>query len=243
MNLLTKTILMLNIWISPSFIHAQWRLGSTFGATLNHFTFDKQYMEDRHFCNGWGVTAGFSSQFDFLESRKWRIGIRSDLSWILKDYRVYWKTIYGSFVSTGKSGDIKTPMSYYIFNHYIQLPIMVSIRYGRRLSCSGVLGCYGAYWLYSSFYGVTHYGFTELDNYTLRNHFYTINFNSQRDQRFEYGFVGGIGCEWPFREHWTIQIQTLWYHGLTSTQKDYMIIKSPRYNDTFVLQAGMFYNF
>ena len=217
----------------PLCVKGQWKLGVTGGATLNQYTIDKQYMENVYYKNEWGGTAGVSALYDFLQLKDWKFGVRGDINWMMKDYRE-------SLVAETNSFNY---FSFIVMNHFIQMPIMANITFGKKLRCIGNIGCYGSYWLSCIKNGYNLFGrldFTEMQNIHGEN--YHVNFDSQRDNRFECGIVTGIGGEWQFCKLLSVQIQALWYHGITSTQKEYMRIKSPRYNDTLVLQAGLYLN-
>ena len=70
-------------------------------------------------------------------------------------------------------------------------------------------------------------------------------FVEKRDQRFDFGLVGGLGVEWRFKllkKDWAWQIiEARIYYSTLSTQKDYMKIRDPRYNTTLALQSGLCY--
>ena len=70
-----------------------------------------------------------------------------------------------------------------------------------------------------------------------------ILFDIERDQRWDFGFLGGIGMEYRFASHWAAQAEMRYYYSMVSTQKDYMRVKDPKYNSTLALQAGVCYFF
>lgn len=228
--------------ILPSAANAQWRIGLTGGATINHYTIDKHYMEDWHYSNGWGTTFGISSQYNFLKLKKMKVGVRADLNWLQKNHREYRTTILDIKVQT-ESGNLVNPIDFKVKNDYIQLPIMATVNYGGRFHCFADVGFYGGYWCKSSLNGRLGeaYSITEVVAKLLSDNDKDFIFDNERDQRYEFGLVGGIGGGWRFANHWDVQIEVLWYRGLTSTQKNYMRTKDPRYNDTFVFQAGLYW--
>lgn len=204
--------------------NAQWRIGITGGATYNQYTIDNHYMSDWHYKGDWGGTAGLMGQYDFCD---W-FGVRADLNWAMKNHRQYRTMILTDYAT---------------WNNYIQLPVMASFGFGGR-KLRGFLntGVYCGYWLngWESGYQFILSG-DVIKNTSKRD------FVEERDQRFDCGFVGGVGLEWRFKmlkKDWAWQIiEARVYYSTQSIQKDYMRIKDPRYNTTFALQSGFCYFF
>ena len=125
-------------------------------------------------------------------------------------------------------------------NNYIQLPVMVSACYGKKFKCFVNLGVFGGHWTKKKASGYSAYGIEEVPKDDKPSLFVAENeFDSSRDQRLDFGLVGGIGAEWLCWEHIAFQIEIRDYYSVTSTQKDYMRIKDPRYNNTVALQGGI----
>ena len=201
--------------------HAQWRVGATIGTTANHYRMDRQYMSDYHINDRWGLTMGVTGQYDFTE---W-LGVRADFNWTQKNHRVLRDRI---------------PMDYKYVNNYLQLPVMASFSFGgQKLRGFCNLGVYGGYWLSSNYSGVDYSSFVGA-SYDVKGH---VDFNSDRDQRWDCGFVGGMGVEYRFARHWGAQVEARYYYSTTSVQKQYMRVKDYRYNSTLALQAGACYFF
>lgn len=206
----------------------------TGGATLNHYTIDKHYMEDWHYDDGWGATIGIMGQYDFLKWKKWQLGFRTELNWTQKDHKAY-----RNLLSEGEDKAV----DYTFYNNYLQLPVMASINFGGKWKGFIDLGFYGAYWLTNNAKGHSSYGSSTSGIRTLLTEERKVAFDGKRDQRYDFGLIGGIGGEWQFALHLSVHLELRYYRGLISTQKDYMQIKDPRYNDTFALQAGLSYIF
>lgn len=205
-------------------VNAQWRIGITGGATYNHYTIDNHYMSDWHYKGAWGGTAGLMGQYDFND---W-FGVRVDLNWTMKNHQQY-----RTMIST----------DYETWNNYIQLPVMASFNFGsQRVVGFLTVGVYGGYWLNSWNHGTQQFMASNTISDTYKNEFV-----EERDQRFDCGFVGGIGIEWRFKilkQNWAWQIiETRIYYSAKSTQKDYMKINDPKYNTTLALQSGLCYFF
>ena len=216
-HLITMALMM------PMMVCAQWRVGVNVGADRNHFIIDKQFQTDYKFSDRWGVTMGVMGQYDVND---W-LGIRAELDWTQKNYRHHRQLL-------------KT-MDYKYTNNYLQLPVMASFGFGGekvRGFCN--LGCYGGYWLNSNRKGV------DTNSFTDKSYDFTekVEFNSDRDQRWDFGFVAGAGVEYRFAEHWAAQAELRYYYSTTSVQKpDYSGFKDPRYNSTLAIQAGVWYCF
>ena len=208
--------------VLPSLAFAQWRVGVNGGATYNHSTISKHYMTDYQWKDRWGVTLGVMGQYDIND---W-LGVRAELDWTQKNYRL--------------TRQILSDLDYKYVNNYLQLPVMASFSFGgKQLRGFCNAGVYGGYWLTSGREG------TDFNNSSEKVYEFSedIKFNSERDQRFDFGFVGGIGLEYRFCQRWAAQVEMRYYYSTVSTQKDYMRLSDPRYNSTLGVQAGLWYSF
>ena len=68
-----------------------------------------------------------------------------------------------------------------------------------------------------------------------------VEFYDERDQRWNFGFVGGAGVEYRFARHWAAQVELRYYYSTVSTVKALDLVKDYRYNSTLALQAGLWY--
>ena len=68
-----------------------------------------------------------------------------------------------------------------------------------------------------------------------------VKFNADRDNRWDAGLLAAYGLEYLMGEHWAIQLEARYYHGLTSATRPYMRVKDYRYNSTLAFQAGVYY--
>ena len=202
--------------------NAQWRVGVTAGADYNVHSMDLQYMNDFRMQGRWGATVGVTGQYDFTD---W-LGVRADLNWTQKNYRQYRTAL--------------SEIDHKYRNNYLQLPVMASFSFGGdklRGFCN--LGAYAGYWLNSSRKG------GDLSNFSGRTYEFSekMEFDSERDQRWDCGLVGGIGVEYRLCNHWGLQAEARYYYSTTSTRKQYMRVKDYRYNNTTAIQLGAFYIF
>lgn len=219
------------LFMLPTVIYAQWRVGVTSGITYNHYTSNEYYLTNFHNEGKWGLSAGIVGQYDIC---KWawgnsKLGVRAELNWMEKNHSQKCEIYDDHYL-----------LHYEERNHYIQAPIMATYSLGgKKLRAFANMGAYCGFWLYSEGHlAWTPNGKDISPNYLKRD------FNSQRDQRFDAGFVGGIGIEWTPCKRIALQLETREYFSLVSTQKDYMTsIKAPRYNRPLIFQATVFYLF
>ena len=201
---------------------AQWRVGVTGGTDYNVFSMDKQYLTDYQIDGRWGITLGVSGQYDV---NSW-LGVRADLNWTQKNYR--------------KHRAILSQMDYRYQNNYLQLPVMASFSVGgEKLRGFCNLGVYGGYWLNSHREGSD---YNNIGNYTMAFS-EKVELNSDRDQRWDFGFLGGIGLEYRIAPHWAAQAEVRYYYSTVSTTKQYMRVKNYCYNSTTAIQVGAYYIF
>lgn len=212
----------------------KWKMGVTIGGDNNSYCIDTQYQYDWRYKDVKGLTMGLMGQYQLND---W-FGLRADFNFTQKDYRQY---------RTGNAKD----EDYTHHNNYLQLPVMASFSFGaERLRGFLNLGVYGAYWTDGSICGTTAditFG-SPLDDHdedevTSAPVDQDYTFNSERDNRMELGAVAGLGVEYRFNSHWSLQAEARMYYSLTSTTKDYMLKKNPRYNTTTALQLGCAYSF
>lgn len=137
-------------------------------------------------------------------------------------------------------------------NCYVQLPVMARFAFGgRKLTGFLNLGGYAAYWMSGRQKGVVPNMFDPLpyeDANGIEHYLgeiagaYPYNekhvFNGRRDNRLELGLMAGTGISYAFSGSSSFFVEARYYRGLTDLQKNYMINNSPRYNDTYLLQAG-----
>ena len=204
------------------FANAQWRVGVTAGADYNVFSIDKQYMADVLFDGRWGVTYGVTGQYNFTD---W-FGVRADFNLTQKNYRMHRANI--------EEVDLKYR------NTYLQLPVMASFSFGgKKLRGFCNLGVYGGYWVHSYRSGEDMNSFTG-QSFDIKG---KVEFDSDRDKRWDCGLVGGVGMEYRFAEHWAAQVEVRHYYSTTSTIKQYMRNKDYRYHSTTAIQLGASYIF
>jgi opacity protein-like surface antigen len=217
-----KKLLFLLFLMLPFTASAQWRVGANVGASFNHPTIDRQYMTDLQYKDRWGITTGLMGQYDFNE---W-LGVRAELNLTQKNYRQTRTVIQGQ--------------DYKFLNNYLLMPVMASFGFGSekiRGFCN--VGVYGGYWLNASRKGEDYNSFTK-DYFTFSE---SMDFDKYQDQRWDCGFVGGLGLEYRFCNRWGAQVEARYYYSTTSFRKEMPHLNDKRYHSTFGLQAGVMYFF
>lgn len=205
------------------FAHAQLRIGVIGGIDYNQYSIDTQYQFDMRYDGLTGLTAGFSAQYNFVD---W-FGARVDLMWAERGYHLY------------RSAPVLQDIDYFLTTDYLMLPVMANFSFGgKKIRGYTDLGIYGGYWL------AGHYdGSTEDDQNKSVSVDEKYEFNSDRDQRFDFGYVADAGIDYFFATHFAVKLEWRCYYSVVSTTKNYMKIDDNRYNTTFALQTGFSYIF
>lgn len=203
---------------------AQWRVGVNVGAAINKLGIDTQYQYDWRYDTRHGVQVGVTGQYNFVD---W-FGIRTELGLQQRGYTMR-RTEY-----------MVDKVRYKYRDNYLTLPVMVSFSFGGK-AVRGFLnaGVYGGYWLNSRVKGADFDIDIEQD-YPINT---SVHFDSRRDQRLDFGYVGGVGVEYHFAKHWAAQVEARYYYSVVSKKKQYQATKDYQYNSTLTLTGGIFYIF
>ena len=218
---MNRTIIFLALML-PTLVFAQWRIGANVGLSNNHPTIDKQYMTDLVYKDRCGLDFGLMGQYHFND---W-LGVRAELDWTQKNYR--------------QTRNVVDDQNYKYTNNYLLMPVMASFGFGgEKLRGFCNLGVYGGYWLNShrkgeDFHNVSDYTYTFDEK---------VEFDDERDQRWDCGFVGGMGLEYRFAKRWGAQVEARYFYSTTSFRKEQPHLKDMRYHSTLCLQAGVIYFF
>jgi hypothetical protein len=138
------------------------------------------------------------------------------------------------------------------YNTYVQLPLDLRFSFGgKELRGFVDLGGYGAYWVSGRIKGTEANILNEVDtayenvNPTSilgENYPYTYDqkyvFNSTKDNRMEFGLIGGAGVSYELFQIYTFYLEGRYYRAMTDQQKHYEINQAPRYNDNYGLTLG-----
>lgn len=231
--MITKKLLLSLMLLASLNCGAQkWKMGVTVGGDINTYDIDTQYQYDWRYHDVKGITLGLMGQYQMNE---W-FALRADINYTQKNFK------------QNRTGNAFCE-NYTHHNAYLQLPLMASFSFGgERLRGFLNLGVYGAYWASGNITGtVTQQIMPDILNFPMYDIPAPVDqdypFNSVRDNRLEMGTVGGLGAEYRLCDHWAVQAELRMYYSLTSTTKDYMLKRNPRYNTTTALQIGCAYCF
>lgn len=225
MRYMRRQILII-VLLLPIAVSAQWRLGVNGGASWNHFSMDRQYQTDYRYEDMWSGTAGVMAQYNFFN---W-LGLRAGAYFIQRNYRQT-RTEYADRINVKYE------------NNYLLFPVTVNFSFGGEKVRGFVnAGVYGGAWLTSHRSGQEYNSISVDASYSFPRE--AVPYNSQRDQRGDFGYTGGVGLEYRFVEHWLAQVEAVCYYSVVSTTKQYMEHqKDYRYHTTIGLQAGVAYVF
>ncbi len=183
-----------------------------------------------------GVKTGYSplSIISFKPNLKAKlfIGEKLDFGLVLKHYDNKWIGFQGelSYAQRGYNVPFQDTFQLRQVNNYLELPIFMQL----HINLAGVYlhinaGCYAAY-LLSAKQGVDTTGSMVLRKY---------QFNILRDNRFDYGLVGGAGLSHEFR--WgIIQVEARIMYGLADLYK-YTYTGMPEQSKTVVQNVSISY--
>ena len=211
-------ILILSI-LSSVASFAQWRVGLTVGPDFNQYSVDNQYQYDWSYSTRIGLMAGVTAQYAFSD---W-LAVRAEADYIHKNHRQHRSSPIGA-------------NSYYYRNDYVQVPLMASFSFGgERLRGFTNAGIYAGYWFHSSVSGSQAMSGVA---YQIDQH---VEFNKELDNRFCFGYVGGIGMEYRFSPKIVGQVEARCYYDVTSQVSQYQNVKDHRYNTTLGIHLTAFY--
>lgn len=207
----------------PSVASAQWRVGASGGADYNWYSINTHYQTDLHYVGAWGWGAAIFTQYNFYD---W-IGLRAEFEATERNYRFYRTGVYSG-------------TDYILHNTYLQLPVMTQFSFGGEKVRGFVnVGVYAGFWTAGHYKG-SYYDYL-IEKYIPLNKPY--EFQSEKDQRADFGLAGGLGIEYRFLKNWGLHAEARCYYSFISTVKQYMEIKDYRYNTTLGIQIGFNYYF
>lgn len=217
---------------------AQFAIGIAGGYTKNYLNSNLGYAPFSAYKPVSAFTVGIPVQYQLMD---W-LALQTDLSYIRKSYKVERSDYYTGIYQTTA-------------NSYLKLPLMAHVTVGSE-QFKGFLnvGGYMAYWMSSRIQGVQITGQSrDVDSYpdfylNVIDQYYAYQYkenaplNAQRDRRMELGLLAGIGLSYQFNSHYRLFTEARYYYAVTDMQKNYMINQIPRYNNTYVIQAGILFN-
>ena len=198
-------------------------IGVLGGLDRNYHIVDMSYMTDYSFSpyapgTSYGVQLGYSPW-------KW-LTFRVDGVMLNKNY-------YREHMMANGGGAYPDTTT----NQYFNVPLVVMLNVGNAVRLHAFGGVYGGYWLSSHRKGKTMAVFGSPlydEDVDLDSEESKIKFN-----RKDGGFTYGAGLSGVIAKRVEIGVEVRWYYGIYDIQKEYMTNLNPRYNTTFVMQAGL----
>ncbi|MFI3259671.1 MAG: porin family protein [Rikenellaceae bacterium] len=206
---------------------AQLSIGTTAGYTHNTLDTDTGYYYSREYISEGGFAVAVPIQYSFND---W-FSIGTEVGYTSKNYS--WERIVTYF-----SNDDKEYERYK--NGYLQIPITAKFSFGGErvrgfLNVGGYLGA----WLNSSVTGFL----VDPSSHTFVSTQQSYDFLAERDNRFDYGALAGVGIEYRATPQISLTIEGRLLYGLSDTQKQYQMDQFHKYNTTMVAQMGLLYHF
>jgi len=211
-------------------LQAQLFVGVEAGANRNYLvsnTADKPFFE---YQPSYGYSIGIPVRYAF-PSLSWFGGIQAVPSFVQKNYRIQ-RTGYYS------------PMYQQTNNSFLELPIMAQFRFGGSInktqSLYGMLnlGGYGSYWLNGQLEGRA---ISPMDPNTYQSYDEKYTFSPEKDRRFQFGGIAGIGLQYMPNKKYVFSIEGRYSPSFTDLQNAYSENQTPRYNDTYSVLVGVQY--
>jgi hypothetical protein len=133
-------------------------------------------------------------------------------------------------------------------NTFVQLPIGLSLVYGKRFRVSIDPGLYLGYWLsgrveggIANIFGVidsTGSSGQTTERFPISNYNESYQFQNRRDNRWQLGWVLGVGAQYRVSGNYWLVGNTRYYRSLTSQEKS-ITGMGPSYNATWTFSAGV----
>ena len=130
-------------------------------------------------------------------------------------------------------------------NTYFQLPLLLKFVHGKRFQWFVDAGAYYGYWLSGRVKGIVPniYDITSSDNIQSTTYDEKYQFNSETDNRTEFGWVGGLGAQYHVNKKYMLTGSCRYYQALTSQLKNYEVNEVPQYNEAFTFSVGCMVQF
>ena len=204
---------------------AQWSLGIKGGWDYTSITRSNAGRIDETYSPLSGYDVGIQVRYGFTD---W-FAFRADLSVMRRSHRMDRHLDYLDSLYTEHH------------NLYLMLPVLADFSFGgEHFRGHAMLGGYVGYWLQDHIKGKT-YWMTDYCMYY--NPFDEKRPFTQEDRRFNAGLVGGLGLSYRFTEHWSLNLDALYYYDLVSHRRSSPHLRDPRYLSTLSVTFGASYIF
>lgn len=204
---------------------AQWSLGIKGGWDYTSITRSNAGRIDETYSPLSGYDVGIQARYGFTD---W-FALRADLSVMRRSHRMDRHLDYLDSLYTEHH------------NLYLMLPVLADFSFGgEHFRGHAMLGGYIGYWLQDHIKGKTYW----MTDYCM----YYNPFDEKRpftleDRRFNAGLVGGLGLSYRFTEHWSLNLDALYYYDLVSHRRSSPHLRDPRYLNTLSITFGASYIF
>ncbi|MDR3283798.1 MAG: PorT family protein [Treponema sp.] len=203
-------------------------IGLEGGYAYNMLYSSAGYRAFTEYQNGHGFTIGIPARYQFFD---W-LAVQTTFQYTQKNH---------ALVRTGLNSAIHSEWT----NSYLELPLMANFSFGGKrlrgfLNTGGYIGLWADSHIKGSARGLSQNPF-DVDAIYYESYDEQVPWDNKRDQRFEAGLLAGIGVQYAL-SFCTFYVEGRFNYGLTDMQKDYMIQKVPRINDTITIQAGVLFN-
>jgi hypothetical protein len=236
----TKKIVLVITFLSIIFFSgkAQFFFGLEGGYTKNWLHTDIGNLNNTKNKNGNGFGYGLLVKYDINKFLSLRTGI--DL--MQKSYSFFRTDSFAGTYETFK-------------NSYLQVPLTTQIKAFKikRIKLVFNVGIFTAYWLYAKVDGAIPNIFNstntigsdgQITQYlAFASYSEKYQFNTNRDNRFEFGLTTGIGVYYKFNSDYSVFLESGYYQSFTDKQKKYMVNQISRFNQTVCISIGCLMRF
>jgi len=210
-------------------VNGKWTVGVSAAAALNVHESGLAYMKNYSYIPQLGVSYGVDVRYQPFKWLWLRTGIyRTPKNYVLNQA----DTIYFN------NSPLEIARGELARNMYLNVPFMADLSIGKKVRYHLFLGGYVGYWYGGSRMGSAMPLMLASGSAIYDEHY---AFDKRCDNRFEAGLNYGLGLSIPCFSHFGIDVNMLWYYGLTDMQKNTTRQHIPHYNTTFLLQAGITY--
>jgi outer membrane protein W len=230
-----KVLLLIYLLFLSNSLISQLTIGLEVGTTKNFFNTGIDNLSYSTIKADWGMILNVPVHYEINN----KLFLKSGISIAQKSH---------SIVRTGPYEGIYTSF----INSYLMLPLMMGIQFGKHnLKPFGSAGIYGARWLKGKTKGripdILSASIEDSNQPTptlrLTNFNADYVFNSNTDNRLEFGGAFSMGVNYIMNAHNSLNLSIDYYHALTDQQKKYMLNQSPRLNRTACVLIGYQYRF
>ena len=220
--------------------NAQFYVGAEVGGNENYLITNVSNLISTEYVPINGFNIGVPVEYKVND---W-FSLKSTPNFIQKNYQLQRTGFYQGVYQESKNG-------------YLQIPVSAQFSFGgRALKGYLNLGGYGAYWASSHIKGdfanplnypaygtsnTAYYSVTVFDYETPYYYDEKYQFNSTKDNRFEFGVYAGLGISYQVAKNYKVFTEFKYYDALTDQQKNYELEQVPRYNETGSISVGFLY--